>query len=145
MSASALAVTAVLLFAVAAAAPEGETTAPCTRRPVVFAFGDSNTDTGGIAAALGNYFPLPEGRTHFRRSTGRLCDGRLVIDYLCKWRTYVRVQIYASFAIALASWAVVRGCSWPVSSCPEHAALVLSFSTSRILCISCAFILRFNS
>uniref|UniRef100_A0ACD5UJN6 Uncharacterized protein n=1 Tax=Avena sativa TaxID=4498 RepID=A0ACD5UJN6_AVESA len=58
--------------------------APCTRRPVVFAFGDSNTDTGGTAAALGNYFPLPEGRTHFRRSTGRLCDGRLVIDYLCE-------------------------------------------------------------
>ncbi|CAM0881134.1 unnamed protein product [Alopecurus aequalis] len=79
---AALAVT-VLLFAVTAGAEEGET-APCTRRPVVFAFGDSNTDTGGIAAALGNYFPLPEGRTHFRRSTGRLCDGRLVIDYLCE-------------------------------------------------------------
>ncbi|WVZ71288.1 hypothetical protein U9M48_019890 [Paspalum notatum var. saurae] len=57
---------------------------PCARRPVVFAFGDSNTDTGGVAAGLGYYFPLPEGRAFFRRSTGRLCDGRLVIDYLCE-------------------------------------------------------------
>lgn len=56
----------------------------CTRRPVVFAFGDSNTDTGGVAAGLGYYFPLPEGRAFFRQSTGRLCDGRLVIDYLCE-------------------------------------------------------------
>lgn len=58
--------------------------AACARRPVVFAFGDSNTDTGGVAAGLGLYYPLPEGRVFFRRSTGRLCDGRLVIDYLCK-------------------------------------------------------------
>jgi hypothetical protein len=77
---AALAVTVLLAAAATAAADE----AACTRRPVVFAFGDSNTDTGGVAAALGNYFPLPEGRAHFRRSTGRLCDGRLVIDYLCK-------------------------------------------------------------
>ncbi|TVU24211.1 hypothetical protein EJB05_26630 [Eragrostis curvula] len=33
---------------------------------------------------MGYYFPLPEGRAFFRRSTGRLCDGRLVIDYLCE-------------------------------------------------------------
>lgn len=58
--------------------------AACARRPVVFAFGDSNTDTGGVAAGLGHYYPLPEGRVFFRRSTGRLCDGRLVIDYLCE-------------------------------------------------------------
>ncbi|KAK1664631.1 hypothetical protein QYE76_052790 [Lolium multiflorum] len=83
MAASALsaALAATLLLAAATA---GADEAPCTRRPVVFAFGDSNTDTGGAAAALGNYFPLPEGRAHFRRSTGRLCDGRLVIDYLCE-------------------------------------------------------------
>lgn len=84
---SALLAVAVLLASPAllpAAAEEG-----CTRRPVVFAFGDSNTDTGGTAAALGSYLPLPEGRTHFRRSTGRLCDGRLIIDYLCKLQTQI--------------------------------------------------------
>ncbi|CAO2192527.1 unnamed protein product [Urochloa humidicola] len=58
--------------------------AACARPPVVFAFGDSNTDTGGIAAGLGYYYPLPEGRAFFHRPTGRLCDGRLVIDYLCE-------------------------------------------------------------
>ncbi|ONM31897.1 GDSL esterase/lipase LIP-4 [Zea mays] len=65
-------------------APEPAPAAACARRPVVFAFGDSNTDTGGVAAGLGHYYPLPEGRVFFRRSTGRLCDGRLVIDYLCE-------------------------------------------------------------
>ena len=54
--------------------------AACARRPVVFAFGDSNTDTGGVAAGLGYYYPLPEGRAFFRRATGRLCDGRLVVE-----------------------------------------------------------------
>uniref|UniRef100_A0ACD5YXT8 Uncharacterized protein n=1 Tax=Avena sativa TaxID=4498 RepID=A0ACD5YXT8_AVESA len=78
---AALAVTALV---VALTLTLADDEAPCTRRPVVFAFGDSNTDTGGTAAALGSYFPLPAGRAHFRRSSGRLCDGRLVIDYLCE-------------------------------------------------------------
>ncbi|XP_022946014.1 GDSL esterase/lipase At1g09390-like [Cucurbita moschata] len=57
----------------------------CTRRPpVIFNFGDSNSDTGGLVAGLG--FPVlsPNGRTFFRRSTGRLSDGRLLIDFLCE-------------------------------------------------------------
>ncbi|KAJ3702145.1 hypothetical protein LUZ61_005850 [Rhynchospora tenuis] len=59
--------------------------AVCTgRNPVVFNFGDSNSDTGGVAAGLGNRFPLPEGRVFFHRATGRLCDGRLIIDFLCE-------------------------------------------------------------
>ncbi|KAL8159112.1 hypothetical protein V2J09_000649 [Rumex salicifolius] len=47
----------------------------CTS-PVIFNFGDSNSDTGGLAAGLG--FPVnpPNGRSFFRRSTGRLSDGR---------------------------------------------------------------------
>lgn len=79
---------AVVLVAVSTTVSgQGDDPAPaavCARRPVVFAFGDSNTDTGGVAAGLGYYYPLPEGRVFFRRSTGRLCDGRLVIDYLCE-------------------------------------------------------------
>ncbi|XP_078171836.1 GDSL esterase/lipase LIP-4-like [Carex rostrata] len=59
--------------------------ATCTgRNPVVFNFGDSNSDTGGVVAGLGYRFPLPEGRVFFHRGTGRLCDGRLVIDFLCE-------------------------------------------------------------
>jgi len=80
---------AVVVLAAAASTVSGQQDDPapaaaCARRPVVFAFGDSNTDTGGVAAGLGYYYPLPEGRVFFRRSTGRLCDGRLVIDYLCE-------------------------------------------------------------
>ncbi|XP_057963081.1 GDSL esterase/lipase At1g09390 [Malania oleifera] len=56
----------------------------CSKRsPVIFNFGDSNSDTGGLAAGLGFIINLPNGRSFFRRSTGRLCDGRLVIDFLC--------------------------------------------------------------
>ncbi|KAJ4768070.1 GDSL esterase/lipase [Rhynchospora pubera] len=52
--------------------------------PIIFNFGDSNSDTGGIMAGMGYPIPLPEGRLHFGRSTGRLCDGRLIIDFLCE-------------------------------------------------------------
>ncbi|KAK4795795.1 hypothetical protein SAY86_028121 [Trapa natans] len=57
---------------------------PCKSPPVIFNFGDSNSDTGGLLSGLG--FPVnpPNGRSFFRRSTGRLCDGRLVIDFLCQ-------------------------------------------------------------
>ncbi|WOL16419.1 GDSL esterase/lipase [Canna indica] len=51
-------------------------------RSVVFNFGDSNSDTGGYAAALGSLLWQPEGRVFFHRPSGRVCDGRLVIDFL---------------------------------------------------------------
>ncbi|KAL6627829.1 hypothetical protein ACP70R_031555 [Stipagrostis hirtigluma subsp. patula] len=86
--ATALIITAAAVLA-AAVAGQGDPPA-CGRRPVVFAFGDSNTDTGGAAAGMGYYFPLPEGRAFFRRATGRLCDGRLVIDHLCLITQYHR-------------------------------------------------------
>ncbi|BAS71908.1 Os01g0329900, partial [Oryza sativa Japonica Group] len=53
-------------------------------RVVIFNFGDSNSDTGGMAAAMGLNIALPEGRTYFRRPTGRISDGRLVIDFICQ-------------------------------------------------------------
>jgi len=53
-------------------------------RPVLFNFGDSNSDTGGMAAARGWHLTRPEGRAFFPRPTGRFCDGRLTIDFLCK-------------------------------------------------------------
>jgi len=51
---------------------------------VIFNFGDSNSDTGGLVAGLGYPIGFPNGRLFFRRSTGRLSDGRLLIDFLCK-------------------------------------------------------------
>ncbi|KAM0994711.1 hypothetical protein EV2_010519 [Malus domestica] len=53
-------------------------------RPIIFNFGDSNSDTGGLVAGLGFSVNPPYGRTFFRRSTGRLSDGRLVLDLLCQ-------------------------------------------------------------
>ncbi|XP_051140090.1 GDSL esterase/lipase At1g09390-like isoform X2 [Andrographis paniculata] len=50
--------------------------------PVIFNFGDSNSDTGGLAAATGFNFGYPDARAFFHQPTGRLCDGRLIIDFL---------------------------------------------------------------
>ncbi|KAG9459872.1 hypothetical protein H6P81_004380 [Aristolochia fimbriata] len=55
----------------------------CVKKPVIFNFGDSNSDTGGLMAGFGYPINLPYGRLFFRRSTGRLSDGRLIIDFLC--------------------------------------------------------------
>ncbi|KAK6288507.1 hypothetical protein POUND7_000048 [Theobroma cacao] len=56
----------------------------CKNRPIIFNFGDSNSDTGGLASGLGFPINLPNGRSFFRRPTGRLSDGRLLIDFLCQ-------------------------------------------------------------
>jgi hypothetical protein len=57
------------------------------RRPpvVLFNFGDSNSDTGGVAAAGGIRIMPPEGRTYFHHPTGRLSDGRVIIDFFCEF------------------------------------------------------------
>ncbi|KAK2649751.1 hypothetical protein Ddye_017240 [Dipteronia dyeriana] len=56
----------------------------CSKNPVIFNFGDSNSDTGGFTVGLGLSFGPPNGRTFFHQSSGRLCDGRLIIDFLCE-------------------------------------------------------------
>ncbi|PKI33135.1 hypothetical protein CRG98_046454 [Punica granatum] len=56
----------------------------CERKPVIFNFGDSNSDTGGFSAALGVTFKLPFGRAFLREQNGRISDGRLMIDFFCK-------------------------------------------------------------
>jgi hypothetical protein len=53
---------------------------------VLFNFGDSNSDTGGAAAVMGIRIAPPEGRAFFRRPTGRLSDGRVVLDFICELR-----------------------------------------------------------
>ncbi|CAI9101344.1 OLC1v1038645C1 [Oldenlandia corymbosa var. corymbosa] len=54
----------------------------CENPPVIFNFGDSNSDTGGLVAGLGFNILPPNGRTFFQKPTGRFCDGRLIIDFL---------------------------------------------------------------
>ena len=43
--------------------------------------GDSNSDTGGLSATFGRA-PYPHGETFFHAPVGRLCDGRLIIDFI---------------------------------------------------------------
>ncbi|XP_021651985.2 esterase-like isoform X2 [Hevea brasiliensis] len=49
--------------------------------PAIFNFGDSNSDTGGLAAA---FSPpnSPFGETFFHMPAGRYSDGRLIIDFI---------------------------------------------------------------
>ncbi|KAL3525798.1 hypothetical protein ACH5RR_014170 [Cinchona calisaya] len=51
--------------------------------PALYNFGDSNSDTGGMAAA---FFPMiaPCGDTYFHRPAGRGSDGRLIIDFIAE-------------------------------------------------------------
>lgn len=63
----------------------------------IFNFGDSNSDTGGLVAGLGLHSLLPNGETFFNKPTGRYCNGRLVIDFLCAWTFY---RFLASFLIS---------------------------------------------
>ncbi|XP_009602454.1 GDSL esterase/lipase At1g54790-like [Nicotiana tabacum] len=50
--------------------------------PAVFNFGDSNSDTGGLVAGVGDRLEPPNGQTYFQKPSGRFCDGRLIIDFL---------------------------------------------------------------
>jgi hypothetical protein len=51
---------------------------------VLFNFGDSNSDTGGVAAVMGIHIAPPEGRAYFHHPTGRLSDGRVILDFICE-------------------------------------------------------------
>ncbi|KAL1802329.1 hypothetical protein ACET3Z_030976 [Daucus carota] len=48
----------------------------------VFNFGDSNSDTGGLIAGVGERLDPPNGQTYFKNPSGRFSDGRLIIDFL---------------------------------------------------------------
>ncbi|XP_029125786.1 GDSL esterase/lipase At1g54790 isoform X2 [Cajanus cajan] len=50
--------------------------------PAVFNFGDSNSDTGELAAGLGFLVTPPNGQSYFKPPSGRFSDGRLIVDFL---------------------------------------------------------------
>ncbi|XP_076884775.1 GDSL esterase/lipase At3g26430-like [Bidens hawaiensis] len=53
--------------------------------PAIFNFGDSNSDTGALQSMFGqNAAPAPNGETYFHFPAGRLCDGRLIIDFIAE-------------------------------------------------------------
>ncbi|KAI8017006.1 GDSL esterase/lipase LIP-4 [Camellia lanceoleosa] len=53
------------------------------RFPAIYNFGDSNSDTGGFSSAF-TETKSPNGMTFFRKPSGRICDGRLIIDFIGK-------------------------------------------------------------
>ncbi|XP_028550429.1 GDSL esterase/lipase At1g54790 isoform X1 [Dendrobium catenatum] len=82
------AVTLYLFISVAAAVASAS--AVDFNYPAVFNFGDSNSDTGGLVAGIGDILDPPYGQTYFRRPAGRFCDGRLIIDFLRnKFKKYI--------------------------------------------------------
>ncbi|KAI3957739.1 hypothetical protein MKX01_007570 [Papaver californicum] len=58
----------------------GSSTSKKCNFSAVFNFGDSNSDTGGISAAF-YAIGSPNGETFFGKPSGRVCDGRLIVDY----------------------------------------------------------------
>ncbi|POO00124.1 Lipase [Trema orientale] len=52
--------------------------------PAIFNFGDSNSDTGGLASAFPAFLTPPYGETYFHEPAGRFSDGRLIIDFIAK-------------------------------------------------------------
>ncbi|CAB4285095.1 unnamed protein product [Prunus armeniaca] len=86
----------------------------CPTRPVqIFNFGDSNSDTGGLVAGLGFSVNPPNGRTFFSRSTGRLSDGRLIIDLLCQ---SLNVSLLSPYLDSLAGSIFSNGANFAVAS-----------------------------
>lgn len=59
--------------------------------PAVFNFGDSNSDTGELAAAMGFVVVPPNGQNYFKTSSGRFCDGRLIVDFLSKFLIFCEI------------------------------------------------------
>ncbi|XP_014517622.1 GDSL esterase/lipase At1g54790 isoform X3 [Vigna radiata var. radiata] len=57
--------------------------------PAVFNFGDSNSDTGDLAAGLGFQVAPPNGQDYFKIPSGRFCDGRLIVDFLSNFYLYL--------------------------------------------------------
>ncbi|KAK8712560.1 hypothetical protein V6N13_147797 [Hibiscus sabdariffa] len=56
--------------------------------PAVFNFGDSNSDTGELVAALGDILDSPNGQNYFKAPSGRFSDGRLILDFLSNTLTF---------------------------------------------------------
>ncbi|KAJ0537365.1 putative alpha-L-fucosidase [Helianthus annuus] len=60
--------------------------------PAVFNFGDSNSDTGALVAMFGQAAARPpNGETFFGSPAGRVCDGRLLIDFIGTYSEYIYV------------------------------------------------------
>lgn len=89
--------------------------------PAVYNFGDSNSDTGARSAALG-VVPPPNGVTFFEKPSGRVCDGRLIIDFIGKQESVYFYLVNKQDALS------------QISLCRDRRECVLQISRSSFQC-----------
>lgn len=77
--------------------------------PAIYNFGDSNSDTGAISAAISEV-PLPNGESFFGHSSGRFSDGRLIIDFIGELDTYMYVLSNLCIVLACAYFETLKLC-----------------------------------
>ncbi|KAL9450624.1 hypothetical protein AB3S75_012366 [Citrus x aurantiifolia] len=87
--------------------------------PAVFNFGDSNSDTGELGAGLGFTLDPVYGRTHFKASSGRFCDGRLIVDFLMDAMKLPFLNAYLD-SIGMPSFQ--KGCNFAAAGSTIHQA-----------------------
>ncbi|XP_057961347.1 GDSL esterase/lipase At1g54790 [Malania oleifera] len=96
--------------------------------PAVFNFGDSNSDTGGLVAGLGERLEPPNGDIYFKKPSGRFCDGRLIIDFLMD---EMDLPFLNSYLEAVGAPTFRKGCNFAAAGStirPATAASVSPFS-----------------
>ncbi|KAK3014552.1 hypothetical protein RJ639_010166 [Escallonia herrerae] len=96
--------------------------------PAVFSFGDSNSDTGGLIAGLGESLGPPNGQTYFKKPSGRFCDGRLIIDFLLDAMDMPFLNAYLE---AIGAPSFKRGCNFAAAGStilPATASSISPFS-----------------
>ncbi|KAJ4871585.1 GDSL esterase/lipase [Raphanus sativus] len=93
----------------------------------VFNFGDSNSDTGEITSGLGFRFLPPNGESFVFKppSTGRACDGRLIVDILMEaiGRPYLR-----PYLDSVSTQSYLRGCNFAAAGSTIQKATAASYS-----------------
>ncbi|KAG7630102.1 GDSL lipase/esterase [Arabidopsis suecica] len=94
--------------------------------PAVFNFGDSNSDTGELSSGLG-FLPQPSYEITFFRSptSGRFCNGRLIVDFLMEAidRPYLR-----PYLDSISRQTYRRGCNFAAAASTIQKANAASYS-----------------
>ncbi|KAL5984561.1 hypothetical protein ACLOJK_018666 [Asimina triloba] len=127
-------------FLVVLARADHDSAAAAGSPPAVFNFGDSNSDTGELATGLGFRLASPYGHTFFQNntttnsntsSTGRFCDGRLIVDFLMDAMDLPFLNPYLD---SVGSPNFQRGCNFAAGGStimPATAASISPFSFQR--------------
>ncbi|KAF8091870.1 hypothetical protein N665_0433s0036 [Sinapis alba] len=93
----------------------------------VFNFGDSNSDTGELTSGLGFRLQPTYGQSFVFKppSTGRFCDGRLIVDFLMEaiGRPYLR-----PYLDSVSTQSYLRGCNFAAGGSTIQKANAASIS-----------------